>query len=269
MRPLPRLLTVGDAMLDVTVDPGAGTHGARVHVGAGGTAVNAALAAARAGAKSLAAGCVGSDEAAAALRAALAAGGAGDALAADLDAPTGTVVRVGGALHVDRGANARLAPAHVPSPDGAAVLVSGFALLHADSAAAGRAALAAGGWTLATGGSPGLAARGGRGAYAGARVLVVNAAEAEALTGARPDDAARELARAHEVACVTLGAEGAVLAAGDALVRAAPPAALVTRRPEVGGAGDAFAAVLLLELASGAPFEAALRAACAAGAAAP
>ncbi|HWH05294.1 MAG TPA: PfkB family carbohydrate kinase, partial [Gaiellaceae bacterium] len=111
-------------------------------------------------------------------------------------------------------------------------------------------------------------ARAGVDAFAGARVLVVDAEEARALTGSAPEEAARQLASRHELACVTLGAAGAVLAGpGDAsLRRAAPPPELVLKQHKLRGAGDAFAAVLLVELARGAEPEAALAAACAAGA---
>ena len=262
-------VAVGDVMLDVAVAGGAGDHDAVARVRTGGTAVNAAVAAAAAGARATAVGRAGDDDGGAAVRAALAAAGVRDGVAHAADEATGVVLRLDGRLHVDRGANRGLRPEHVAAERADALLVSGFALLHEDTRAAGRAALAAGAaWTGATGGSAGLAARAGVDAFAGARVLVVDAEEARALTGSAPEEAARQLASRHELACVTLGAAGAVLAGpGDAsLRRAAPPPELVLKQHKLRGAGDAFAAVLLVELARGAEPEAALAAACAAGA---
>ncbi len=182
---------VGDVMLDLVVARGAEAHAASIRLRAGGTAANAAVWAAAAGAEATCVGRVGDDLAADALETALHARGVRTALARDLAAPTGSVALVDGELAVDRGANRALAEADLTGLEADAVLVSGFALLHADSAPAARAALAtASGWTGATAGSPALAARGGA-PLATARVLVANAAEARALTGAEPTEAAQ------------------------------------------------------------------------------
>jgi sugar/nucleoside kinase (ribokinase family) len=78
---------------------------------------------------------------------------------------------------------------------------------------------------------------------AAATLVLPNADEARLLTGcADPAAAARALATRHEVAVVTLGADGALWAAGDVLVhRPAHPAEVV----DTTGAGDAFTAGLL------------------------
>ena len=74
-------------------------------------------------------------------------------------------------------------------------------------------------------------------------VLLPNADEARLLTGcADAVDAARALAARHPVVAVSLGADGAVWAAGTSVVhRPAHPTEVV----DTTGAGDAFAAGLL------------------------
>lgn len=257
---------VGELMLDLGLTSGEEPHDAAIHSAVGGTAANAAVWAAAAGAETTCVGRVGADAAGLAIRAALEARGVAAALTVDAEERTGAVALVDGDLLVDRGANRRLVPADLDGLDADAVLVSGFALLHEDSAEASRAALAgAAGWTAATAGRPDLARRGGTDTFSGARVLVANAAEAKALTGAEPEDAARALAGGHELACVTVGAQGAFLASGSKLVhRPSPP---IPGLPH-GGSGDAFAAALLVALAGGSSPTAALEAACAAGSAA-
>jgi sugar/nucleoside kinase (ribokinase family) len=78
---------------------------------------------------------------------------------------------------------------------------------------------------------------------AAATVLLPNAEEARLLTGcADPADAARALAVRHPVVAVSLGADGALWAAGEEVLhRPARPATVV----DTTGAGDAFAAGLL------------------------
>jgi ribokinase len=91
-------------------------------------------------------------------------------------------------------------------------------------------------------------------------MLLANEAEAVALTSREPDDAVVDLAGRYEVACVTLGARGAVAARrGGRLERAAPTDAQAAR---ITGAGDAFAAALLVSLLRGADLPDALSAAC-------
>jgi sugar/nucleoside kinase (ribokinase family) len=83
------------------------------------------------------------------------------------------------------------------------------------------------------------------------------------MTGEEPEAAGRTLASRFSVACIKLGDQGAVAVAGDRVERRAAEA--VARRSPF-GAGDAFAAVLLVALASDASLEDALGGACAAGA---
>ena len=85
------------------------------------------------------------------------------------------------------------------------------------------------------------------------------------VAGVPSESAARTLASRFTVACVKLGAAGALAAAGDRLEQAAVDA---VERTSPFGAGDAFGGVLLVALAEGAPLGAALERACAAGAAA-
>jgi sugar/nucleoside kinase (ribokinase family) len=92
-------------------------------------------------------------------------------------------------------------------------------------------------------------------------VVLANADEARALTGLGPDEAVRALAAQYRVACVKLGPAGAVAASGDAVARA--PAQAFEPAGAL-GAGDAFAAGLLLALAGGSPFDEALARGCAA-----
>src|SRR5712692_1782246 len=112
-------------MIDVVV-AGQG-HDAVARLGPGGTAANAAVWAASLGAESAAVGAVGDDAGARFLRAELERRGVEARLAVDPAERTGTFVLADGRLHVDRGANAMLAPAALPPlADADAVLVSGY-----------------------------------------------------------------------------------------------------------------------------------------------
>jgi ribokinase len=241
--------------------------GARVHdevvIRAGGTAVNAAIAAAGAGAAATVVGRIGSDPAAELVSAALSERDITGLLARDPELPTGTAVALGPAVVAHRGANARLSTGDLPDPlDGHALLVSGFALFQSGSADAASAALQRfhGRWSAVDLASPKLA---GLGPAADANVVLATADEARAVTGAEPDEAVRILASQFELAVVKLGEEGAIAVLGDQVERAT--AAPVVRRSAF-GAGDAFAGALLVALARGAPLEPALELACKAGA---
>ncbi|MFJ4962041.1 carbohydrate kinase family protein [Streptomyces sp. NPDC088729] len=100
----------------------------------------------------------------------------------------------------------------------------------------------------------------------GAELLLPNADEARLLTGlAEPDAAAAELSRRFPKVAVTLGARGAVLAAGGAVTGrvAGPP----VREPvDSTGAGDAFTGGFLAALLAGADDATAAGAGCRAGA---
>lgn len=262
-------------MLDVALGELApGTRHAPIAVAAGGSPVTAASWAAAGGVAALVVGRVGTDGAAAAVRAELDARGVAHRLAVDADLPTGTFVetRVGGeaAVAAHRGANARLEPADVAGLEAEALLVSGYTLLHDDTAAAGAAALAQPArWRAVDLAASALVAATGPAAVlervAPANVLLANAEEARALTGLEPDAALRALARDVELVCVKLAGGGALASLAGEMRSAPPPETLGQARA---GAGDAFAGALLAALLLGADVAAALGQACAAGAAA-
>jgi sugar/nucleoside kinase (ribokinase family) len=244
------LVAVGDVMLDVIVPevaPGTRRH-APISVRAGGSAVNAALAAAADGARVGVIGCVGADPAGALIEDELRRAGVDPLLTVDAESATGTVAYVGDAVVADRGANARLSPDDVPDVvDARAALVSGFVLFHPDTAPAGEAALARStGLTCVDLASPRLAR------VVPADILVGNEETIAALGGLEA------LARDELVVCETLGARGAVAARGAERASAAP-AVVVPESPV--GAGDAFAARFALALAGGASLAHALTAA--------
>jgi 2-dehydro-3-deoxygluconokinase len=255
-------------MVDVTstVLPGLGdrTH-ADLSIHAGGSAVNAAAAAVRAGASATVVGRVGSDAAAVLVLAGLEELGVEAQLARDPELATGAAVALGDAVIAHRGANARLAPEDVPDElDADALFISGFALFQEGSAAAAGAAL-----DRFTGrvvgidvGSPGLAKE-VQGFSAPKAVLFATAEEAEAMTGEEPEAAAALLADRFAIACIKLGMDGALAASADGLERRTVPA--VERRAPF-GAGDAFDAAFLVSLARELPIGTALEAACEAGA---
>ncbi len=184
----------------------------------GGSAANAAVWAASAGAVATCAGRTGSDAAALAVSAALAERGVGTQIAVDAQAPTGSVARVDGELVVDRGANARLLAEDVEAAAQAdALLVSGYALFHDDTAPAARAALedASARWRAVDSGAAGLlatlTATVALERASGANALFVNEEEAAILVpGLPPEDAARRLGDRFELVCVKLGAAGTI-----------------------------------------------------------
>jgi 2-dehydro-3-deoxygluconokinase len=271
-----RFVAVGDVMVDVVCSrlpaPEERLH-AEVSIRAGGSAVNAASAAAEVGSSATVVGRVGSDPAGDLVAAELAGRGIEARIARDRELPTGMAVSLGReptSVVADRGANSRLSPADIPETlDADALLVSGFALFQQGSSAGAGAALDrfAGAWAGIDVSSPALAtsARDLDFADAGERKTVVLATvdEARAMTGEEPEEAARTLASRCAIACVKLGAEGAVAAAGELVERRAVDP--VPRRSPF-GAGDAFGAVLLVALAAGDELGDALELACAAGA---
>jgi ribokinase len=263
------LIAVGELMLDVIVPPlrpGRAEHD-RIDVRAGGIPVTAALAATRTGASTAVAGRVGDDPAAAAIEHALSRAGVDLWLAVDAQLPTGTFVQSGQAIVADRGANAALAAGDLPATlDARCVLVSGYALLHQDTSAAGRAAIErarAEHVAVVAPAAPLVERVGARGFHRlaeGATAVIANEEEARVLTGLEPPQAAAELARRYSLACVTAGAGGAFAATRDEVLHA--PAA-GDGAGQMTGAGDAFAGVLLSSLVRGARLADALSAACA------
>jgi ribokinase len=219
-----KLVTVGDVMLDVVTDrlPVAGERAhADVELRAGGSAVNAALAARALEAEAQVIGRIGDDAAGVFVVSTLASHGVDPQLALDDELPTGIALALADAVVADRGANARLSRDDLPSPlQGDALLVSGFALFQAGSREAALAALDtfAGEWTAVDLASPRLAR-----ADFDARVVFATPAEAKAVP---------RLEKRFEIVCIK----------GDYGVERTSPF----------GAGDAFAAAFLVALAGGA-----------------
>jgi sugar/nucleoside kinase (ribokinase family) len=251
-----KLTTVGDVMVDVICErlPVAGerAHGS-VRLRAGGSAVNAAVTAAELGAEAQVVGRIGSDAAGELVMSALHERGIVAHLARDDELPTGTAVALQDAVVADRGANAHLAPADIPSPmHGDALLVSGFALFQNGSRDAARVALDLfdGRWTAVDLASPRLAAL-----DFNAEVVFATEEEARAVPG---------LEDRFEIVCIKRADGASAQRAGQVIEAAAP---LVVRTSPF-GAGDAFAAAFLVALVRGDDLAVALEHACAAGAAA-
>jgi sugar/nucleoside kinase (ribokinase family) len=266
-------LAVGDVMLDVLAGaaPSGEVH-AQVRVRGGGSALNAAVWAASEGASAAVIGRIGADPAGSMVRAALEEAGVEARLSIDHELPTGTVVYTGQGVVADRGATARLSAADLPAALPArALLVSGYALLNADTEPAARAALerARADWIAVDVASAALVERAGVDRVLelleGANVVLANEAEARALTGGDAAEAARALGRRFRIACVKRGAGGAIAACDGELLTAGPPQVL---EQDVAGAGDAFAAGLLVGLARGQSPRDALELACRLGTAA-
>ena len=274
--PSVRFVAVGDVMVDVMAaeapSPGSRVH-AHVHLRAGGSAANAAIWATELAASASVIGRVGSDPAGELAASVLARRGVETHLARDPEFPTGVAVAVGVGVSAGvvafPGASGRLAPDDIPDQlDGDALLVSGFSLLQSASAAGARAALNrfTGRWAAVDLASANLASAAARHldeATTGANVILATAEEARAVTGAEPEEAARLLSARFDVACVKLGERGAVAVQGARTERAAGE--LVVRQSRF-GAGDAFAAALLVALALDESLDRALNLACETGA---
>ncbi len=244
-------------MLDVFAGarPSGVVHG-DVRVRGGGSTLNAVIWAASEGAAAVAIGRIGADPAGTMVRTALDEAGVRAQLTVDPDLPTGTVVYTGQGVVADRGATARLSPKDLPRRlEAGAVLVSGYALLQDDTHAAARAAIerARAGWIAVDVASATLIERlGAEQALErtrGASVLLANEHEARALTGSEARDAVLQLGARYRLVCVKLGPRGALAAYEGGLLEAAAPHVL---EHGVAGAGDAFAAGLLVALVRGA-----------------
>ncbi len=256
------MVVVGDLATDVVAvlsgEPAPGSdRPATIRSRGGGAGANVAAHLAALGVPVVLAGCVGDDAAGAALVAELAAAGVGLAVRTVPGTASGTIVSLvepsgQRSMLADRGANLEQRADDVPLPaTGGHLHLSGYTLLDARPRAAGLAALVA---ARAAGCRVSLdpASTGPLRTYgvdrwladtAGVDLLLPNADEARLLTGcADVVDAARALAGRHPAVAVTLGADGALWAAGGAVVhRAAQPADVV----DTTGAGDAFTAGLL------------------------
>ncbi len=215
----PRVVVVGDVCTDVVAllagEPAPGSdRPAAIATRGGGAGANVAAHLAALGTPVTLAGCVGDDLPGQALCRDLAAAGVTLAVRTLPGVPTGTIISLvepGGerSMLADRGANLALRAGDVPVPAaGGHLHLSGYTLLDPGTRAAGLAAL--------------------------------DAAVAAGCTD--PTEAARALTGRHPVVVVSLGADGALWAAGDVLVhRPAHPVQVV----DTTGAGDAFAAGLL------------------------
>jgi len=269
----PRIVVVGDVAVDVLVEPRAPAVAgadvpARIRSAAGGAGANTAAWLAHLGAEVTLVGRVGDDAAGSAAVAALRAAGVHPELAVDRERATCAVVVLldGGerTMHSDRGAATRLDPADLPALDAADHLhLSGYVLLDASSRPAGRAALAAARAAgLSTSVDPQVAPAltpGFLDDVRGVDLLLPNAAELAALGG---PDAVRDAVGA---VAVTDGPRAARWLDRDGAVAVTPPRADAV---DPTGAGDAFDAGLLVAWLAGAGPAEALRAGCAAGAAA-
>jgi ribokinase len=237
----PTLVAVGDLLVDVVVRGGPG-HAARVSLRPGGSAANVAVWAASLGARASVIGRVGDDVGGTALRAALGERGVEVLLTTAADEPTGTFVLLGNERFVDRGANATLRPEHLPERIEADVVAISPYIAPATAAAAVERARA--GWVVALG-KP----------LRGANGVVVS--ELEGAEGVHV------LAERFRLACVTFGALGAIAVLDGQETSVSAPA--VEPKHDL-GAGDAFAAALLVALARGESLPAALAEACRRGA---
>jgi len=257
-----RVVVVGDVCTDVVVllagDPAPGSdRPATIATRSGGAGANVAAHLAALGTPVVFAGCVGDDLPGQALCRELVAAGVELAVRTVPGSSTGTIVSLvepGGerSMLADRGANLALVPGDVPLPaPGGHLHLSGYTLLDDGPRAAGLDALAvaaaAGCTTSVDPASTGPLAAYGVDRWladtATATLLLPNAEEALLLTGcADAATAARTLAGRHPVAVVTLGADGALWAAGDLLVHRPAHEAHVL---DTTGAGDAFSAGVL------------------------
>ena len=247
-----RFVAVGDVMVDVTAS-GVG-HDARISLAPGGSAVNAAIWAAVAGADATVVGRVGNDLGGDALRTALWERGVRSEFSVDPEAATGTFLVVDGEIRADRGANIGFSPDELPKPlEADVVLVSGYLPGPTVAAALERAK---GAWVA-------LAPAFLDPLPPGANAILVDEVEARRITGSEPEEAARLLGERFRLACVTCGADGAV-AVLDGRLETARPEPLFNAGQV--GAGDAFAAGLLVALARGAGLRDALETGCGLGA---
>jgi ribokinase len=224
-----RFVAVGELLVDVVAD-GSG-HDAHIRLRPAGSAFNAAVAAAAAGADATVVGTVGDDPAGRMILAELAARGVAEEVAV-AGGPTGTFLLADGEIRVDRGV------AHdVVLPDrlvADAVLVSGYLPRATIEAALDRARAQ---WVA-------LDAARLKELPAGGNAVLVNE---DWLAGRNPESTARILAEGRRLACVTLGARGAIAVAGDRVERVAPERTAA----DGPGAGDAFAGTLLAALGRG------------------
>jgi sugar/nucleoside kinase (ribokinase family) len=234
-----RFVAVGELLVDVVA--GGSGHEARIRVRPAGSAFNAAVSAAAAGAEASVIGTVGNDAAGRMILAELEAYGVSAEVTA-AEGSTGTFLLADGEIRVDRGvSHAVVLPEAI---DADAVLVSGYLPAGTIEAALGRAHAP---WVALDAARLGALPRGGN-------ALFANEEAARRLTGQDAPQAVLSLAAGRRLACVTLGAHGAIAVLDGRLETAEPPA-VVADSP---GSGDVFAAALLVALARGERLAAAL-----------
>jgi len=224
-----RFVAVGELLVDV-IAAGAG-HGARIRVRPAGSAFNAAVAAVAAGANATVIGTVGDDAPGRMIVRELTAHGIRPLVT--VEGATGTFLLTDGETRVDCGNSHQPAPAEPVAAD--AVLVSGYLPHAADVLASADAA-----WVALDAARLAELPPGGN-------AVVANEEVALSLTGSSAEAAARRLAEGRRLACVTLGARGALAVMGDRVERVRAPAIAA----DAPGSGDAFAATLLVSLARG------------------
>jgi ribokinase len=242
-----RFVAVGELLVDV-VASGSG-HQATIRTRAGGSAFNAAATAAALGAETMVVGAVGDDPGGRMILAELERLGIRAAVEVGAGR-TGTFLSTDGEIRVERGVSRELSLPRTIEAD--AVLVSGYLRRETIEAALTQSESS---WVALD------AARLSE-LPAGGDALIANEEAARSLTGLGPKEAALALGARYRLACVTRGADGAVAVLdGHAETAAATPV-----DEDAPGAGDAFAAALLMQLVGQADLAEALAAACRRGA---
>jgi 2-dehydro-3-deoxygluconokinase len=274
------VLVVGEVLVELSAD-GPVQEGDRLTLSFSGDALNAAAAAAAAGASVGLLARIGDDELGDALTAHVERCGIDTALLRRADAPNGMYLVIpdpdasGGFVYMRRGsAGSTLEPADLADAGGRVLVVSGIGQAISSSAAATVELAAA--RTRAAGGTviydPNFRARLTTPAAARAALeriapfvslaIPSHPVETGALLSADTPEAAVRTLRAlgADAVCVTCGADGVLL--GDTWFPAAPAPAIV----DATGAGDVFAGTVAARLAQDAALEEAVRAGLAAAA---
>jgi sugar/nucleoside kinase (ribokinase family) len=271
------LICIGDVMLDVHARFGQLARGGDVHgrvlVQPGGTSANTAVWGAWDGVRSAVVAAVGDDLLGELLTRSLNERGVHTGWVRRHAARTGTMLVAleegERSMVADRGANATLTASDLPALEAGAVLVSGYLLLQEPGHDTALAALerARSPFLAVEAASWPLVEAFGADRYfeetSSATVVLANEDEARALTGLEGAEAARALGEHYRVAAVKRGADGAALVVDGALYEAAAEPA---DEVDPTGAGDAFDGVLLGRLVRDEEPQAALEAACRAGA---
>ncbi|MGD0719922.1 MAG: PfkB family carbohydrate kinase [Roseiarcus sp.] len=280
----PRILVVGDVMIDLVVRPEGplaigSDRRARIEARPGGSAANQAVWLAHFGVATTFVGRVGAADLAA-QTAQFAQSGVDARLAADDERETGRLIALIDAVGersflTDRGANDGLCEADVPDP-----LLAGIDLIHLSGysfvAPSPRGVVRR---VIARAGAAPVSVDPASAEFLreigpdnflawtqGAQICLPNADEAAALTGAADGEAQlAALARHYPLVVIKRGAQGCAAAAGARRWRVPAPAVAAV---DTTGAGDAFVAAFLAARLGGAGMNDCLARAAAAGAAA-